>query len=144
MMIMREMTINDHESLLELFSNTPGVTVREADSREATKSYLLRNPGLNYVALDGERIIGCVMCGHDGRRGYLQHLVVNEQYRKSGIGHSLFKKCINSLEKIGIAKTHIFVFKNNDLANTFWSNRGWKLREDLNMYSYNASSNSNA
>ena len=143
-MIMREMTIDDHESLLELFSKTPGVTVREADSREATKSYLLRNPGLNYVALDGERIIGCVMCGHDGRRGYLQHLVVSDQHRKSGIGQSLFKKCIDSLEKIGIVKTHIFVFKNNDLANTFWSKRGWQLREDLNMYSYNASSNQNA
>lgn len=143
-MITREMTIDDHESLLDLFSNTPGVTVREADSREATESYLIRNPGLNFVAIDGDRIVGCVMCGHDGRRGYLQHLVVSEEYRSRGLGQNLFAKCIGALAKLGIFKTHIFVFRNNELANSFWSKRGWQLREDLNMYSYNGSSNPNA
>ncbi len=85
----RELTTNDHESLIELFRDTPGVTVREADSREATKTYLDRNPGLSFAVVENKKIIGCVMCGHDGRRGYLQHLVVREQYRNAGIGEHL-------------------------------------------------------
>jgi ribosomal protein S18 acetylase RimI-like enzyme len=143
-MIIRELKIEDHEALIELFERTPGVTVREADTKDATEKYLIRNPGLNYVVTVDSEIVGCVMCGHDGRRGYLQHLVVAGEYRKQGIGEKLFTTCVNALNKIGIAKTHIFVFKTNDLANKFWANKGWSLREELNMYSYNSTSNKNA
>ena len=143
-MIIREMLISDHEALIQLFSNTPGVTVREADSKESTEKYLDRNPKLNFVAMEGSQLIGCVMCGHDGRRGYLQHLVVSEAFRGNGVGQHLFTKCIDALSLLEIEKTHIFVFKTNDLANDFWSKRGWQLRDDLNMYSYNTSSNINA
>lgn len=143
-MIIRKMLISDHAALIKLFSDTPGVTVREADSKESTEKYLDRNPKLNFVAMEGSQLIGCVMCGHDGRRGYLQHLVVSETFRGNGVGQHLFTKCIDALSLLGIEKTHIFVFKTNDLANDFWSKRGWQLRDDLNMYSYSASSNINA
>ena len=143
-MKIREINIGDHNSLIELFENTPGVTVREADSREATEIYLQRNPGLNFIAEMDNKIIGCVMCGHDGRRGYLQHLVVRLEYRDQGLGRKLFSLCIDALGKMGINKTHIFVFKDNDLANKFWLGQGWSIRDDLNMYSYNATSNPNA
>ena len=103
-----------------------------------------RNPRLNYIATDGAKVLGCVMWGHDGRRGYLQHLVVSKEYRNNGLGQRLYAKCIESLSLLGIDKTHIFVFKNNNLANDFWSKQGWQLREDINMYSYNVSSNPNA
>ena len=65
------MTIEDYEDIITLFKTTPGITVREADSKEATRRYLERNPGLSYVATDRNSIIGTVMCRHDGRRGYL-------------------------------------------------------------------------
>ena len=142
--MIREMNIDDHDLVIELFNNTSGVTVREADSLENTKVYLERNPNLNFVKIIDDKIVGCVMCGHDGRRGYLQHLLVLPKYRNQGIGELLFNCCIKSLLKIGIHKTHIFVFKTNSLANTFWENKGWKLRDELNMYSLNQSSNSNA
>ncbi len=143
-MITREITIADYDGLIELFTRTPGVTVRDTDSKLATEKYLQRNPGLNFIVVKGDIIIGCVMSGHDGRRGYLQHLIVDEQYRNQGIGEHLFKQCINALQKIGIEKTHIFVFKDNNIANSFWPKHGWQIRDDLNMYSYNASSNPNA
>jgi ribosomal protein S18 acetylase RimI-like enzyme len=129
---------------MELFTRTPGITVREADSKSATEKYLQRNPGLSFVAVEANQIIGCVMSGHDGRRAYLQHLVVDEQYRNKGIGEHLFKLCIDALQKVGIEKTHIFVFKDNDIANSFWPKRGWQIRNDLNMYSYTVCSNPNA
>ena len=142
--MIREMTIDDHTSVIELFKNTPGVTVRDADSIENTKLYLQRNPNLNFVKIIDNQVVGCVMCGHDARRGYLQHLLVLPKFRKQGFGDTLFNACITSLQSIGIHKTHIFVFKDNALAKTFWENKGWKLRNDLDMYSFNKSDNSNA
>ena len=142
-MNIREMTINDYDDIIEMFRATPGITVREVDSRDTTKKYLERNPGLSFVAVENECVMGCVMCGHDGRRGYLQHLVVKPEHRHQGIGKALVTACTDSLKQIGISKTHIFVFKSNSLANTFWANNGWILRNEINMYSYNASSNEN-
>lgn len=143
-MHIREMNISDHHQIIELFRKTPGVTLRDADSKEATAKYLDRNPGLSFIAKINGEIIGCVMSGHDGRRGYLQHLIVAPNVRQQGLGERLFQKSISALADIGIDKTHIFVFKDNSLANTFWTSKGWTLREDVNQYSYTHSGNENA
>ncbi|MFD2205208.1 GNAT family N-acetyltransferase [Kiloniella antarctica] len=143
-MYIREMALSDHPQLIELFSCTPGVTLREADSKEATTIYLDRNPGLSFVAESQGKIIGCVMSGHDGRRGYLQHLIVSPTARNQGLGEKLFQRCLSALANIGIDKTHIFVFKDNSLANTFWTAKGWSLRKDINQYSYTHSGDENA
>jgi N-acetylglutamate synthase len=81
-----EMTMADYDDVLSLLRATPGVAIREADSRKATERYLIRNPQLSFVARIATRLVGCVMCGHDGRRGYLQHLVVDPSYQRRGIG----------------------------------------------------------
>ncbi len=140
----RELTLDDYEDILELLRVTPGVTLRRADSRDAIASYLERNPGLSFVAMNDRELIGCVLCGHDGRRGYLQHLMVKPLFRNKGVGEALFSSCIAALGRIGIFKTHIFVFKSNATANEFWTKKGWELRQDVNMYSFNSSSDNNA
>ncbi|MBW4641017.1 MAG: GNAT family N-acetyltransferase [Gloeocapsa sp. UFS-A4-WI-NPMV-4B04] len=76
------------------------------------------------------------MCGHDGRRGYLQHLIVAIDYRNKGIGATLIQKCLSKLEEIGIFKTHIDVLVDNNIANQYWSNRGWVKRTDIFGYSF--------
>ena len=138
-----EMVIEHYEDVLRLMQETPGITVRDADSREATERYLLRNPGLSFVAIDNEKLIGCVMCGHDGRRGYLQHLIVAIDYRNKGIGSTLSEKCLSKLEQIGTFKTHIDVLVDNNIANQYWSNRGWVKRTDILRYSFKKSNNGN-
>lgn len=140
----REMKLEDYEEVLALMRGTPGVTVRDADSREATGRYLERNPGLSFVAEAGGRIVGCVMCGHDGRRGYLQHLIVEPSFRNRGIGRRLWTCCLDELEKLGILKTHIDVLVGNDLANRYWANAGWQKREDIFRYSFNRSGSTSA
>ena len=142
-MKIRQMTIDDYDDIIVLLQGTPGVTVRDADSKEATSKYLHRNPGLSFVATIESKIVGCVMCGHDGRRGYLQHLIVKQDYRKQGIGDKLFMSCIHDLQKIGINKTHLFVLNTNELAINYWSNKGWQRRDDIHMYSYNISEDNN-
>jgi ribosomal protein S18 acetylase RimI-like enzyme len=106
--------------------------------------YLERNPGLSFIAEVDGKIVGCALCGHDGRRGYLQHVLVVPEYRKRGIANTLVTRCLDELEKLGITKTHIDVFVTNKDANAYWRRRGWKLRDDIFRYSYIRSKNDNA
>jgi len=140
----RVMTIEDYGQLIGLFKSTPGIALREADSKESIAKYLERNKGLSLVVEANNTIIACIMCGHDGRRGSLQHLIVKPEFRKQGIAKILVNKCINNLQKIGIDKTHILVFKTNKTGDQFWSDSGWTLRSDVNMYSFIFSDNPNA
>lgn len=137
------MTIDHYDAVAELMQKTPGVTFRSADSKEATTAYLERNPGLSFIALDNDQVVACAMCGHDGRRGYLQHVVVLPDYRKRGIASALVDRCLSKLETIGIFKTHIDVQADNELANAYWLRRGWTKRDEINRYSFNRSSDPN-
>ena len=144
MFTLRVMTLNDYDAVLDLMKRTPGVTVRDADSRESTARYLERNPGLSFVAeLDGA-LAGCVMCGHDGRRGYLQHLVVAPEHRRQGLAASLVERCLSGLEKEGIVKCHLDVIKTNTAAAQYWRGQGWSLRTDIDRYSFIRSGDHNA
>ncbi len=138
------MTLADYDDVIELMKQTPGVSVRDADSRASTERYLLRNPSLSFVAERANALIGCVMSGHDGRRGYLQHLIVLPAYRKLGIGSDLVEHCLVALERLGIMKTHIDVFKTNLQARSFWEHKQWKLRTDIHRYSFVRSGGDNA
>ena len=130
------MTPHDYPLLMELMRQTPGVTVRDADSLEGTERYLLRNPNLSFMALVKDAAVACVMCGHDGRRGYLQHLLVLPAYRRQGIANELVENCLSALEEIGIFKTHIDVLTSNQPGLAYWGHQGWKLRTDIHRMSF--------
>jgi N-acetylglutamate synthase len=136
MFSIRTMTIDDYEKVIALMKRTPGVTFRDADSQEKTASYLLRNSGLSFIAIEEGNVVGCIMSGHDGRRGYLQHLVVQLEHRRKGIANALVDSCISALEKLGINKSHIDVLNENEAGISFWESQGWKLRTDIKRYSF--------
>ena len=138
------MTIDDYSAVMELMQSTPGMRIREADSRAATQRYLERNPGLSFVAEENQRIQGCAMSGHDGRRGYLQHVVVRTEERKRGLATGLVEACLAALEAQGIEKVHLDVMAGNDVALEYWTRRGWVRRDDLHRFSMIRSGNPNA
>ena len=144
MISIRSMSIDDYEAVISLMSNTPGISLRDADSRQATLRYLERNPGLSFVALAGTGLCGCAMSGHDGRRGYLQHVVVLPEYRRQGIAQKMVGHCLQALYDIGIGKCHLDVFKTNEAAARHWANRGWQLRQDTDRYSLTRAGDENA
>jgi ribosomal protein S18 acetylase RimI-like enzyme len=143
-MNIRPMTIDDYEGVLALMRAEPTITIRAADSAEAIGRYLARNPGLSLVGEDDGRVIGCVLGGHDGRRGFLHHLIVDPAYRGLGVGRAIVARALNGLAAAGIDKTHIDVFADNSGAIAFWRRLGWQQRDDIRRFSFNRSPDPNA
>jgi len=131
----REMSINDYETVYALWQTSEGIGLSDADSKEGIKHFLERNPGLSFVAFQGDQIVGAALCGHDGRRGYIHHLSVAKSHRQQGIGKSLVNRCVFALMQIGISKCHLFVFGENEGAIQFWNKVGWSQRVELMMMS---------
>ena len=127
------MTIADYDAVLRLWLDAEGVGLNESDSRENIASFLGRNPGLSRVAGCGDAIIGAVLCGHDGRRGYLHHLAVAKTHRKLGLGRQLVEACLADLARQGIPKCNIFLFADNAAGEAFWKHNGWAKRSDLQV-----------
>jgi putative acetyltransferase len=119
--------------VLELWQDTEGVGLNESDTESNLAAYLRRNPGMSFVAREGNRIIGAVLCGHDGRRGYLHHLAVAKDCRRHGIGTRLVEACLARLSALRLLKCNIFVYADNGSAAAFWKRDGWARREDLRL-----------
>jgi ribosomal protein S18 acetylase RimI-like enzyme len=130
------LTIADYDEVASLWIQTPGIRFSDADSRPALERYLHRNRDLSFVARISGRIVGTVLSGHDGRRGYLNHLLVVETHRRHGIGSHLVQLSIDALAREGITKTHLFVLNDNAAAFDFWRRRGWRRRSDVTLFSH--------
>lgn len=136
-LVIRNMTIEDYDGVYELWMSIKGFAIRSIDdSKEGVERFLLRNPGSSVVAVEGGKIVGSILCGHDGRRGCLYHVCVHENYRMQGIGKSMVVYCMNALEKEHISKVSLIAFTRNDIGNAFWKEIGWTKREDLNYYDF--------
>jgi ribosomal protein S18 acetylase RimI-like enzyme len=131
----KAMTEDSYEQVIALWQAAEGVGLSQADSPEAIAQYLARNPGLSLVALQDGQLVGAVLCGHDGRRGYIHHLAVRPEARRQGIGRRLVQECLAGLRGHGIQKCHLFVFQRNEEAIAFWRAIGFTARDELSMMS---------
>ena len=131
-MQIRKMTINDYEEVYQLWTNTTGMGMRSVDdSKEGIAKYLNRNPETCFVTEFENKIIGVILSGHDGRRGYIHHTAVNDTVRKQGIGTALVNAAIEALKEQGINKVALVAFRTNKSGNYFWKSRGFEDRNDL-------------
>ncbi len=131
-MIIRLMALSDYEQVYQLWLSCAGMGLNNLDdSREGIERFLKRNPETCFVAEKDEKIIGVIIAGNDGRRGYIYHTAVNPDYRKQGIGKKLVDNAMRALEKEGINKVALVVFEKNKIGNDFWENIGFTVRDDL-------------
>ena len=134
--MIRTMTIDDYYEVFDLWTNTPNMGLRTLDdSREGIELFLDRNPKTCFVAVDGETFTGAILCGHDGRRGYIYHTVVHIHYRKQGIGTALIDAAVAALRQEGITRVCLNVMESNEDGKQFWKNRGWEKKDFLGFYS---------
>ena len=125
--VIRAMTIDDYDKVIELWRKTEGIALSDTDEREPMRRFLDRNPGLSLVAEIGDDLVAVVLCSHDGRRGYLHHLAVAENHRRQGIGTQLVRRCLAQLAQEQIRKCNIFFLENNESALAFWRHNGFEL-----------------
>jgi ribosomal protein S18 acetylase RimI-like enzyme len=124
----REFSIDDYDRAIELWSRVEGLDIAEGDDRESISRFLKQNQGLSRVATDGSTMAGVVLCGHDGRRGYIYHLAVDPRYQGRGLGKRLVDECLEGLNRAGLERANILVAKDNPRGREFWRGGGW---EDL-------------
>lgn len=126
------MSTEDYDGVYDLWMNIPGMGINSTDdSREGIEKYIKRNPTTSFVAINNGKIVGAILAGHDGRRGFIQHMAVLHEFRKQGIASELLEKSMNALEKEGIHKVALLAFKKNELGNSFWDNQEFIIREDV-------------
>ena len=132
MITYRLMTIEDYGQAYALWLECGNGLNDKDDSKEGIAKYLKRNPSTSFVAVCEEKVIGVILCGHDGRRGIIQHACVSPLHRREGIGQKLVELALNALKEEGITKVLLVAFKKNEGGNAFWESQGFTLREDLN------------
>ena len=128
------MSINDYDKIVPLWKNTPGVGLTDGDSSESIAFFLSRNENLSFVCQTGDTIVATILCGHDGRRGYIYHLAVADTYRRSGLAKEMVDRALDRLRQYKIPKCYLMVFRENKLGNLFWENNGWTKRDDFNVF----------
>ena len=125
------MRAEDFPRMAALWKKSAGVRESLGDTPEGIAVYLARNPGMSLVAEVGGDIVATVLCGHDGRRGFIHHMAVAATHRRYGIGRAMVDRCLKALAEAGIPKCHLFVAVDNHTGKSFWKSLGWDLRSDL-------------
>ncbi len=132
-MIIEQMKIDDYDEIHQIWSITNGVTLRAIDdSKEGIERFLIRNPNNNFICRINENVVGGILCGHDGRKGFIYHTVVKEKYRNKGIGKKLVENAIKSLKEENITKIAVLVNSDNISGTDFWKSLGFMYFDDLN------------
>lgn len=129
--VIRPMAAADYDAVVALWRVTDGIGLSAADEQGPIEAYLARNPGMSRVAVRGGDVVGAVLCGHDGRRGYVHHLAVVPSERGRGLGRALMDEVLGELARAGISKANIVVYAGNADGQAFWRATGWFPRDDL-------------
>ena len=135
-LVISPFTLDAYEKVMTLWKESEGIGLSCADSKESIRFYLERNPNMSLVAKDANgTLVGAVLCGHDGRRGYIHHLAVRSDCRRQGIGQKLVEEVLNRLRAEGIQKCHLFIINDNVSGIAFWESLGWIQRTDIGVIS---------
>lgn len=130
--VIRKMCICDYDQVYALWLSCKGMGLNDLDdSQEGISRYLGRNPDTCFVAEQGGCIVGVILSGHDGRRGFIHHTAVSPTSRHLGIGAKLVNAALEALRACGINKVALVVFSRNQDGNAFWEKQGFTLRDDL-------------
>ena len=132
------MTIADYDDAFDVWIHTPGMGLNTTDDgREGIARFLARNPATCFVARDGQTVVGTILAGYDGRRGYIYHTAVRPAYRGQGIARALVDAAMRALEAEGATKVALVAFRRNEEGNAFWERIGFTTREDLHYRNKN-------
>lgn len=130
--MIKKLTIDDYDKMYALWLSCKGMGLNDTDdSREGIRRFLDRNPDTCFGAYEADMLIGVILAGNDGRRGFIYHTAVSPEYRGKGVGTALVNAALEALGRLGITKTALVVFGKNEVGNAFWEKQGFTVRNDL-------------
>ena len=132
----REFLPSDWAAAVALWRCLPGIGLSASDGQAEIASFLAHNPGLSLVAVLDEHLLGTVLAGSDGRRGYLYHACVAPDHQGMGIGRALIEAAIKRLTALGLVKISLYCKADNVAGRAFWEHLGWQRRDDLVLFSH--------
>ena len=130
--MIRKLTIEDYDKMYALWLSCKGMGLNDTDdSREGIRRFLDRNPDTCFGAFEADMLIGVILAGNDGRRGFIYHTAVSPKHRGKGVGTALVNAALEAIGRLGITKTALVVFGKNEVGNAFWEKQGFTVRNDL-------------
>lgn len=130
--MIKKLTIDDYDKMYALWLSCKRMGLNDTDdSREGIRRFLDRNPDTCFGAYEADMLIGVILAGNDGRRGFIYHTAVSPEYRGNGVGTALVNAALEALGRLGITKTALVVFGKNEVGNAFWEKQGFTVRNDL-------------
>jgi len=99
----------------------------------AIPAKLAVQPELFFVAHDNSTIVGTVMAGYDGHRGWLYAVAVSGQYRRSGVGTALVRTAEAALRELGCNKINLQVRAGNETVTDFYRQLGYVVEDRISM-----------
>lgn len=130
--MIKKLTIDDYDKMYALWLSCKGMGLNDTDdSRDGIRRFLDRNPDTCFGAYEADMLIGVILAGNDGRRGFIYHTAVSPEYRGNGVGTALVNAALEALGRLGITKTALVVFGKNEVGNAFWEKQGFTVRNDL-------------
>ena len=131
---LRPLTIADFELVTSLWRSTDGMS--QLESPEELQTFLDRNPNCSILAEEDDTLLGAILCGHDGRRGYMYHAAVSAYARGRGVGRAMVEHCIRHLATLGIQRVTLFTLNDNCPAKEFWKHLGFRQRDDIIQFAF--------
>ena len=130
-MIIRVFDERDTQDVLALWAQafpeyaTPGKPQR--DPRLSIRNKLAMQPEFFFVGLLEERLIGTVMVGYDGHRGWMYSLAVAEDERGNGYARALVEHAERALAAIGCPKLNLQIMANKPETQAFYAKLGYQM-----------------
>jgi ribosomal protein S18 acetylase RimI-like enzyme len=128
----REFDISDYDAVLRLWKEAR-LIIRPGDDLGDVRLKLQKDPDLFLVAMDRDALVGCVMGGWDGRRGWIYHLAVKPSHRRHGIAKGLVSELEMRLAGKGAKKVNAQVYRSNTASLRFFNACGYDVHSDLVM-----------
>ncbi len=134
-MIVKKFSMKFYEEVIQIWRKA-GISIGSTDTKEELQRMIHWNPNLFLIGKIDNKVIGVVMGGFDGRRGYVHHLAIDPDFQKKGYGKILMDFLVKEFLKMKVHKLHLFIEKYNKDVVDFYGNLGWEIRDDLIMMSF--------
>jgi ribosomal protein S18 acetylase RimI-like enzyme len=124
---------DDKAQVVELWGDTIADTAPHNDPLLAIRLKLQKDPALFLIATVGDTVVGTVMGGYDGHRGWIYSLAVAQACRRRGIATALVRRLEKLLREMGCLKVNLQVRGSNSGVIGFYEHIGYSLEDRVSL-----------